>query len=81
MAQKLDASMPENVQLSDGYAVRLTAVDPSSGATVSGVKVSNVCILATSFIPDAAQDDVGVPVAPLPILTLLELNEEEAASG
>ena len=40
MAKKYAASMPPDLDLSDGYTVRLTALDPTTGSLVSGVNVS-----------------------------------------
>ncbi len=41
MSVKKAASMPPDLDVSDGYTVRLTATDPTTGAVVSGVTVSN----------------------------------------
>jgi hypothetical protein len=56
MALPLTAPMPPNLDLTGGYTVRVTAVDPVSGAVVSGVVVSGVAIQATSK---------GTPIADL----------------
>ena len=40
----LIASMPQLCDLPDGYIVRWNALDPATGAVVSGVVVSNVSI-------------------------------------
>lgn len=45
MAQKLDVSMPQDLDLPAGWTVRVTAVD-ASGAVVTGVNVSNMAIVA-----------------------------------
>lgn len=52
MAQKLVAGIPPDFDLPANYVVQLTAVDPSSGAVVSGVNVSNVVIMAAPVTPD-----------------------------
>lgn len=44
MSQKITANMPEGIVVSGDYKIRFAAVDPSTGAAVSGVKVSNVDI-------------------------------------
>ena len=44
MAEKLTASMARELILGDGYTIRFAAVDPTTGADVSGVKVTNVNI-------------------------------------
>lgn len=45
MAQKLDVPMPQDLDLTSGWSIRVTAVD-TTGAVVSGVKVSNMAIIA-----------------------------------
>lgn len=40
----LDVPMPEDLDLGDGWTLRVTALDPTTGAVVSGVNVSNVAI-------------------------------------
>lgn len=44
MAQKQTGSMPEGLQIGDGYIIRFRAIDPTDGSDVSGVVVSNVNI-------------------------------------
>lgn len=44
MPQKLTAGIADNLVLADGYIVRFAAVDPTTGADVSGVTVTNVNI-------------------------------------
>lgn len=44
MASKLTAALAENLVLADGYTIRFAAVDPTTGADVSGVKITNVNI-------------------------------------
>lgn len=61
MAQKLTANMPEGLVIGDGYILRWRAVDPTTGADVAGVVVSNVNVAvdaAGSVIPG----DVGNPI-------------------
>lgn len=45
MAPKLQASMPIDLDLPDGWTVRVTALD-SAGAVVAAVKVSDMAIIA-----------------------------------
>lgn len=47
MAAPLDIGMPQNLDVGAGYTLRVTAIDPLSGATVSGVKVTQMVIEAT----------------------------------
>ena len=44
MSQKLQAGMPDQIVVGDGFIIRFRAVDPTTGADVSGVVVSNVNI-------------------------------------
>lgn len=69
MAQPLIAAMPQDLDLGGGWIVRITAVDPASGAPVTGVKVSNVVITADplSGAVEAPPTDDGLP-APIPLL-------------
>lgn len=48
--------------LEAGFTVTLEAIDPATGATVTGVTLSNVSILATNIVPG----DVSGPSEPLP---------------
>lgn len=45
MAQKIDVSMPQDLDLTAGWTIRVTAVD-SSGNLVPNVNVSNMAIVA-----------------------------------
>ena len=47
MSQALTAAMPEDLDLPDGYVVTWAAIDPTTGADVSGVTVSGVSIFGT----------------------------------
>ena len=47
MATPLTASMPDTLDLPDGYIVQWAAVDPSTGADVAGVIVTNVSLFGT----------------------------------
>jgi len=40
----LDVPMPAELDLADGWTLRVTALDPDTGAQVSGVQVSNLAI-------------------------------------
>lgn len=44
MSEKLTASVARDLVLGDGYIIRFAAVDPVTGADVSGVTVTNVNI-------------------------------------
>lgn len=47
MAQALTASMPQLLDLPDGYIVRWAAISPADGSAVAGVVVKNVSIFGT----------------------------------
>lgn len=49
MAQPLTAGLPPNLDLDGGYTIRFTAVDPTTGVVVAGVKVSNATIMAVNL--------------------------------
>lgn len=57
MSQKLTAGLPPAFDIGVGYTVRLTAVDPTTGADVTTVKVSNVAIMAAAVVSEASLDD------------------------
>ncbi len=49
MAQPLEATMPEGLQLPDGYRVIFRALNPTTGADVGGVTVRNAVIFASNL--------------------------------
>lgn len=54
MAQPLTTGIAPDIELSGGYILRLTALDPTTGAVVSGVIVSGVAIqVETEEEPEA----------------------------
>lgn len=53
--------MPSDLDLPDGYIVTWAAVDPTTGADVSGVVVSNVSLFGTML---GTGDGGGVTVGP-----------------
>lgn len=50
MAQPVIADMPRDVDLTGDYIIRITALNQSTGATVSGVTVSDVVITARNVL-------------------------------
>lgn len=44
MAQPIDAPMPALMNLESGYVLRINALDPTTGAAVTGVTVSDFTI-------------------------------------
>jgi len=70
MAQKLTADLPPDFDLPPNFIIELTAVSPTTGNTVAGVKVSNVAIMAAPVTP--ATDDGSpqfLPTTPLWLAT------------
>ena len=61
MSQKLDVSMPQDLDLPAGWKIRVTAVD-SGGALVSGVNVSQMAIIADAPLGASVGD--GLEVGP-----------------
>ena len=49
MSQKITASMPANTDAGPAFTFRVTALDPSTGALVSGVKIGKVAIEARAL--------------------------------
>lgn len=68
MAQKLTANLPLDLDLSGNWKIQLAAVDPTSGAAVTGVKVSGVSLLAN--LTSAAGDDDNPTLTLQPLLFL-----------
>lgn len=48
MSKAVDLAMPQDLDLGQGYSLRVTALDPTTGALVAGVKVGQVVITATN---------------------------------
>lgn len=70
MAKKYTAAIPDSLDLTANFIVQVTAVDPTTGALVSGVNISGVAIVADSVTP-ATSVDTGHDYAPL-FVPLLE---------
>ena len=75
MAQKLTAAIPEGMDIDGGWTLQLAAVDPSTGAAVSGVTVSGIVLLVSQITPGGPE---ALKVAPLwiPIQETLPTQEE-----
>lgn len=56
MSIPLKTGFPDGITLSSGYVVRFRATDPTSGADVAGVKVSNASVFVA--------DEGDVPLEP-----------------
>ena len=63
MAEALTASMPQLLDLPDGYVVTWAAIDPTTGADVAGVVVSDVSIFGTTLGAGySGSFNVGTPI-------------------
>ena len=49
MSSPVTAGMPADLDLPDGYVMEWAAIDPTTGADVAGVVVSNVSIFGTAL--------------------------------
>lgn len=47
MSLPVKTGMPDNLVIADGYIIKFRAVDPTTGADVSGVNVSAAAIQAS----------------------------------
>ena len=59
MSAPLVAGLPPDLDIDGGYILRFDAVDPATGATVSGVKVSAVAIGAADLASTAGTELAG----------------------
>lgn len=50
MAQKINVDMPDDIVIGDGWTLEWDAVDPTTGASVAGVTVSEVNVSADDFV-------------------------------
>ncbi len=56
MAQPLTAPFPPGLVLSDGWIVRIAAVNPTTGAAVAGVDITEALITVDNLSADASLD-------------------------
>lgn len=66
MPQPLIAAIPNDITLAAGYVIRVVALNPTSGATVAGVRATDVAFQVANTSP--AGDGGSAGVAPLPLL-------------
>lgn len=59
MAQKIDVALPEDVVIGDGWTVEWDAVDPNTGASVSGVIVSDANVTAADESAGGSSGPLG----------------------
>lgn len=69
MPQPLIAPLPPNLDLADGYVVRFNALDPATGAQVTGVLVSNALVYVYSDTASSPQQLESGPFTLLPAST------------
>lgn len=67
MPQPLIASLPLDLVMASGYVIRLTALDPTTGATVTGVTVTDVTFQVRP-INIGPGGGTGDGEAPMPLL-------------
>ena len=60
-AAPLTASMPPDVAMTDAYVIRLAALDPTTGAAVANVTVSDVTIQVVNLTGGPASDLAVMP--------------------
>jgi len=46
MGEKIDAAMPDDIVIGDGYIIVFAAVHPTTGADVTGVNVTDANVTA-----------------------------------
>jgi hypothetical protein len=49
MAAAYDAPLPADLDLEGSYTIRVTAIDPTTGALVSGVTVANLVMMVNTL--------------------------------
>lgn len=60
MPEPLTGGLTPNLQLTSGYEVVLTALDPTTGATVTGVVVSNVSMQVDTIEPEREPETINL---------------------
>ncbi len=58
MAAPLTVGLAPDLELTGGYVLRITALDPSDGSTVTSVIVSDATIQTEQETPEPAAQDV-----------------------
>jgi hypothetical protein len=59
MAQKIDVALPDEIVIGDGWIVEWDAVDPTTGASVSGVVISDANVTADDVSAAGGAIDFG----------------------
>lgn len=66
MPAPLMVPLTPGITVESGYTIRLTALDPTSGAVVSGVNISQSAILATNLTSGPSQQLQSGPYVLVP---------------
>jgi len=72
VAVPLVAGLAPGITLTSGYIVKLIAVDPTTGANVTGVVVNNISMQVSTADPP---EDLPPPTAPVPPLFVYGTNQ------
>lgn len=64
MAQPLIVPLPPSLVIAENYAIRLIAIDQTTGATVTGVKVSAVAVIGRDVTVDETATTVDTTPPP-----------------
>lgn len=64
MALKINVNLPEDVVVGDHWIIEWDAVDPVTGASIAGVKVSSANVTASDEASAAASSDGSGFVGP-----------------
>lgn len=63
MAAPIKATMPPGLDLGDSYTILIRAIDPTTGADVAGVVISDVSIMVDQLAgPSIKESDVEPPL-------------------
>lgn len=66
MPQPLIAALPNDLILASGYQVRFNALDPATGAQITGVRVTDVAFQVRPI--NIGPDATGADGTPMPLL-------------
>lgn len=59
MSLPVKTGLPDNLIIGDGYTIKWRAVDPTTGADVTGVKVSKATVQATPTVTADTLEELG----------------------
>lgn len=71
MSQKLIADLPDNMDLTQSWQIVFAAVDPNTGAAVTGITISNIGMLVDQLTPGGP---IALQSGPFQLIPLDELN-------